>query len=288
MKPLVAVCLSVIILLPALSFTHAMGNSPPTAIIDSISPNPANEGQSVSFTGHGFDADGTISEYNWTSTIDGKLSSSATFSTSTLSAGTHTIHFAVKDNNGTWSQPAIATLNITGAGPKKLVILAEPNAVSDTDFTVSVKDSKGIIVTGAKVTFRNSTKIVSTISTGLDGKAIFHAPQVYADSTYALFATKSGYQDADEKEVIVKTKGVAKGPVLNDESDFWTGMLVVTLMVVVLAAVIAKRTLHVRRKRAERTLRSRPPGPQMMPYAPAPGHIQYQQQPQHHQTRYRR
>lgn len=42
-----------------------VGNQPPTAIIDSISPAPAMQGQTITFTGHGADSDGTIVAYNW-------------------------------------------------------------------------------------------------------------------------------------------------------------------------------------------------------------------------------
>lgn len=88
-------------------------NQPPTAIIDSITPNPAVQGQTVTFTGHGTDPDGSVVAYNWTSNIDGKLNDSATFATSSLSLGTHNITFKVKDDNNTWSQPATQTLTIT-------------------------------------------------------------------------------------------------------------------------------------------------------------------------------
>lgn len=87
-------------------------NNPPTATIDSISPNPSGEGELVSFSGHGTDTDGTIVAYDWESSIDGHLSSSATFSSSTLSTGTHTILFKVKDDNDAWSSVVTESLEI--------------------------------------------------------------------------------------------------------------------------------------------------------------------------------
>ena len=89
-------------------------NNPPTAVIDSISPSPVNAGQSVTFTGHGVDTDGSVNVYEWTSSINGTLSSSSTFSTSSLSAGTHTISFRVQDNGGAWSSPVTSSLTVTG------------------------------------------------------------------------------------------------------------------------------------------------------------------------------
>ena len=50
-----------------------VGNQSPTAFIDSITPSPATVGQSVTFTGHGVDTDGTIAAYEWTSSINSTL-----------------------------------------------------------------------------------------------------------------------------------------------------------------------------------------------------------------------
>lgn len=88
-------------------------NRPPTAHIDSITPNPATEEQAVTFSGHGNDPDGgTITNYNWRSSIDGPLNTQASFSTSTLSTGTHIIYFKVQDNNNEWSDEVSGTLVI--------------------------------------------------------------------------------------------------------------------------------------------------------------------------------
>jgi parallel beta-helix repeat protein len=88
-------------------------NHPPTAYIDSITPNPATQGETVSFSGHGTDPDGdSITAYNWRSSIDGQLSTSPSFSTSSLSVGTHTIYFKVKDSHNAWSSEVTMTLVI--------------------------------------------------------------------------------------------------------------------------------------------------------------------------------
>lgn len=87
-------------------------NIRPTAYIDSITPNPIEEGENVTFTGHGTDPDGSIAAYQWRSSIDGVVGNTATFKTSTLSNGTHTIYFSVKDNSGAWSNEATATVTV--------------------------------------------------------------------------------------------------------------------------------------------------------------------------------
>ena len=90
----------------------AMPNTPPTAYIDSITPNPIIEGENITFTGHGTDTDGSIVAYQWRSSIDGVIGNTATFKTSTLSNGTHTIYFSVKDNSGAWSNEATAVVTV--------------------------------------------------------------------------------------------------------------------------------------------------------------------------------
>jgi len=85
-------------------------NKPPTAYIDSISPNPAYEGQTISFSGHGYDPDGKVAECDWRA--DGTvLSSSCSFSTS-LPPGKYTIYFRVKDDKGAWSKWVTETLEV--------------------------------------------------------------------------------------------------------------------------------------------------------------------------------
>jgi len=83
-------------------------NIPPTAYIDSITPNPATRGENITFVGHGSDSDGSVKAYKWRSSINGTISTSATFNISTLTNGTHTIYFSVKDDSHAWSEEATA------------------------------------------------------------------------------------------------------------------------------------------------------------------------------------
>jgi len=94
------------------AFIALPDNVPPIAYIDSISPNPATRGQSISFSGHGTDSDGSIAAYKWRSSLNGTLSTSASFSLSTLAVGMHTIYFSAKDNSGAWSDEAAATVTV--------------------------------------------------------------------------------------------------------------------------------------------------------------------------------
>ncbi len=85
-------------------------NELPAAYIDSVSPTSVAPGETVTFTGHGVDPDGSIAAYSWRSSLDGDLSTSASFETSSLSQGTHTIWFKVQDDQGVWSNQVLATV----------------------------------------------------------------------------------------------------------------------------------------------------------------------------------
>ncbi len=91
------------------------GNKPPTATIDDIYPNPAWQCEhEVTFIGHGEDSDGTIVGYEWSSDLDGILSTNIDFQIEALdlSLGDHAISFRVQDNEGAWSLPDTRTLTI--------------------------------------------------------------------------------------------------------------------------------------------------------------------------------
>ncbi|MBN1592110.1 MAG: right-handed parallel beta-helix repeat-containing protein [Candidatus Coatesbacteria bacterium] len=87
----------------------------PQAFIDLISPNPAVVGEdTVQFSGHGVDADGTIVVYEWRSDLDGLLSEEREFeiAAADLTLGTHSITFKVKDDEEHWSKVATAPLTV--------------------------------------------------------------------------------------------------------------------------------------------------------------------------------
>jgi len=107
-------------------------NQAPTAYIDSIVPGEAAQGEAVTFTGHGTDSDGTLVAYRWTSSIDGEIGTSASFTTSALSVGSHTVSFRAQDNNGAWSGNVTATVIVTEAIPNPVILSfdADPGAIN--------------------------------------------------------------------------------------------------------------------------------------------------------------
>jgi parallel beta-helix repeat protein len=100
----------------------------PVAYIDSISPNPSGLGETITFSGHGSD-DGSVVAWVWKSGGT-TIGSSATFSISSLSSGTHTISFRVQDNDGKWSEYDYATL-VIDPNQKPIAHISKP----ETDAT---------------------------------------------------------------------------------------------------------------------------------------------------------
>ena len=107
-------------------------NQNPVAFIDSINPNPAVLGQTVTFNGHGTD-DGTIIAWEWKAN-DVIISNSEDFQKSDLSVGTYTIYFRVQDNDGEWSGTVTRSLVINSqANQKPTAYILQPK--SDQTYT---------------------------------------------------------------------------------------------------------------------------------------------------------
>ena len=83
--------------------------------IDSATPNHPAVGQPVSFSGHATDSLGhSAIGYQW---LDGAtpISTAASFSTTSLTAGVHTIHFRVQCSSGIWSPDVIASITVASS-----------------------------------------------------------------------------------------------------------------------------------------------------------------------------
>ena len=114
-------------------------NQPPVAVIQSISPNPATAGQTVTFNGLGLD-DGSINAWEWK--VDGSIVAiSEDFSSSGFSVGTHSVTFRVQDNDLEWSQTISNTFTITASGQQNnppTVTLVHPEVSKSANFGDSV------------------------------------------------------------------------------------------------------------------------------------------------------
>jgi len=75
-------------------------NSPPTATITSPTGELYTLGEPITFSCNCTDSDGSIASYNWSSSIDGFLSGSSSFTIASLKNGTHVITLKITDNEG--------------------------------------------------------------------------------------------------------------------------------------------------------------------------------------------
>ncbi|WP_319506888.1 PGF-pre-PGF domain-containing protein [uncultured Methanolobus sp.] len=89
----------------------------PTASILCIYPDNSYNGDAVFFYGKGNSLFSPIVAYNWTSSIDGHLSDSASFSTSNLFVGAHTICLSVQNSVGEWSDSVSSILIVDSHRP---------------------------------------------------------------------------------------------------------------------------------------------------------------------------
>jgi hypothetical protein len=123
-------------------------NIEPIALIDSIEPNPAKEGEKVRFQGRGEDTDGTIRSYVWTSSIDGVFSYDYVFSKSDLSIGKHRIGLKVKDDTGAWSSEAFEDLEVLAVNKIPIVNITSIEKRSDGSYRVkgTAEDKDGQLV----------------------------------------------------------------------------------------------------------------------------------------------
>ena len=126
MKKLLFAVLAILILatgcVSLVSIDEETVNQPPIAYIDAISPGEVLEDGKVTFKGHGTDSDGMVVAYKWRSSIDGEISASAEFDTSSLSAGTHAIYLKVQDNSGDWSNEIYRHVKVISTEVTKPVV----------------------------------------------------------------------------------------------------------------------------------------------------------------------
>jgi len=117
----------------------AVTKLPPLAYIDSVSSPQIYVGDKIAFAGHGVSGSGEIVAYSWNSSLNGDLSTQASFDTTALSAGMHTVWFKVQDNYGAWSIPIGTNVEVlVPGGPTKMVIrnfTASPPAIREGELT---------------------------------------------------------------------------------------------------------------------------------------------------------
>jgi hypothetical protein len=169
----------------------------PLAYIDSVSSSQIWAGETIKFTGHGISSIGQVVAYNWRSSQNGDLSQLATFETSSLTAGTHSIWFRVQDNYGNWSQEVSTNVNVMAqGGPTKMNIKTfsgSPSAITEGEYSTL----------SWEVTGTGTVKIDPEVGeVSLSGS---RAVRPSKDTTYTLFATNDEGVNTAKTKVVVSS-----------------------------------------------------------------------------------
>ncbi|UCE91455.1 MAG: PKD domain-containing protein [Methanobacteriota archaeon] len=171
-----------------------IGNEAPVAVIDEISPNPAEEGQTVEFTGHGYDPDGYIVSYRWTSSIDGLIGSGTTVYSSDLSPGTHKIWFTATDNYG-----------LEGGAFDWLEIVVDDFATVEGTVRGQMYALDTYLLSGAVVTAKQETSpgsytgVVYTATSNANG---VYSMTVLSDWSYHFIVTYHDHAEWDRHDYV--------------------------------------------------------------------------------------
>ncbi|MBL7209314.1 MAG: hypothetical protein ISS52_04380 [Dehalococcoidia bacterium] len=184
------------------------GNQAPAAYIDAISPADASLGEAVSFQGHGTDADGDVVAYRWRSDVDGDLGTTATFETSSLSAGAHVVYFKVQDNNGDWSDEVRTGVTVSGDAANAPVV----DSFGASPGTISLGGSSTL---SWSVSAATNVSIDQTIGdVALEGTM---AVSPAATTTYTLTATNEAGSGSATTQVVVSAASPPSAglPVIN-------------------------------------------------------------------------
>jgi len=179
-------------------FTYC-SNAKPIANIEDISPNPADYGENIQFSGSGIDEDGDIIAYNWRSNLEGCLSAEQVFERSDLSIGVHNIYFKVRDDNGIWSSETHQELIIEEQA-KKGVLYGKVIGREQPRW----KKPKWVPLKNATVEVRcRKNGITETIETDENGNyRIENLPR----GMYRIKVSKDGYRPRHKRRFLKKNR----------------------------------------------------------------------------------
>ncbi|MEM7051779.1 MAG: M36 family metallopeptidase [Acidobacteriota bacterium] len=155
---------------------NAPTNDVPNVNISSpADPTTVTDGDSVTFTGTATDTeDGTLTgSLSWSSNLDGTIGSGGTFSTTSLSVGTHTVTASVTDSGGaSGSDTVTVTVNAIGGGCTDCIDWSATGTVSysgqDNSSDVTVEDGGDTILLEQNTWRRTSQTFTVTPNTVIE------------------------------------------------------------------------------------------------------------------------
>ena len=131
-------------------YEQLLDNQAPVAEIDQINPTIALPGEAITFVGSATDIDGFVSNYHWSSSIDGNLSNLSNFTISNLTMGLHVISFMAQDDEGRWSIPVSMEIGV-GDFPE-VSILSVSNCIDLENCLISFGDELSVIAIASSLT----------------------------------------------------------------------------------------------------------------------------------------
>jgi len=210
---------------PAIAYLQILPNTPPIATIDSITPNPAKAGQSITFTGTGTDPDGKNVSYQWRSSIDNLLSNQSSFSRSNLSVGTHTIKFTVRDHmsqstevrtvvvEGNTKYMTVSSVKAIGIN-NPVEIQIDISGVDHVSAEFSITDSSGDVLMEKNIT----DDLVSSVYT-FEWDTTNQNGELLPSGTYKLnLLTRTVSGDSISEEIDVTVDNTAPSTVISNIS----------------------------------------------------------------------
>ncbi|MCK5560294.1 MAG: hypothetical protein KAJ51_06855, partial [Thermoplasmata archaeon] len=226
-------------------------NDKPTAIIDT-QIRTAILGQELAIEGHGEDIDGTIIEYNWTSSIDGKISTSSSFDASNLSYGAHIISFSVKDSDNRWAESVVIIFKVTATD-----LAVENVELSSDDITEG--ETVTITVTIKNEGDANATKIIIEF---YDGGELIGSREVDFIEAYSSVKVSIDWKPStgdhsikviakteDEEVIDLDSENNEMAASLNVKMDWTPYIILIIIIVIIIISIIAFMAYRARKMR---------------------------------------
>lgn len=188
----------------------ATGDWPIVSI--SVSPSNVLEGAQVTFTGSATDTeDGDLTAgLAWRSDLDGPIGSGGTFSTPSLSVGTHTVTARVTDSD---SNSGSASVMVTIVGDPTLNMAPVAN---DQSVTTTRNSAVNIVLSGSDgdgdpLTFQIMTDPTNGALTGAPPSVTFTPNKGYVGSDSFTFVANDGIEDSNVATVSIDVVKPGKG-----------------------------------------------------------------------------
>lgn len=155
------------------------------------------------------DGEQTTNEYGIVSFVTPNVTSTGFFVIEATKSGYDPAWFSVE---------IVDSQDSNGQVSKELVLCVEPSIMENQAFVVTVRDSQGIVVAGAQVSFKGTS-----LETDFKGEVLFSAPDVSWDELENIRATKNGYSSASQMVTIKNIEGFA----------YWYVLLIVVVIIII-------------------------------------------------------